>query len=174
MAYNRLFGYDVEALEGGSRFGDLAFTELKPLVERIRQLAWDLTVESWQDLPDTLIDDQLLANVNAVNETLEQIGAFDLSQPEPANAKNNCGGECSFDGGPRLGPSGFRYRGDGLHRRRCGSRDSDGSCTAKDYRLWGSAVAERSFVQHRGGIRDAGAVGRTAASRRDRQLRFRL
>ncbi len=88
-AYNRLFGYDVEALEGGSRFGDLAFTELKPLVERIRQLAWDLTMESWQDLPDTLIDDQLLANVNAVNETLEQIGAFDLSQPEPANAKNN-------------------------------------------------------------------------------------
>jgi hypothetical protein len=87
-AYNRLFAYDVDALEGGARFGDLAFTELKPLVDRIRQLAWDLTMESWQDLPDSL-DDQLLANVNAVNETLEQIGAFDLNQAEPANARNN-------------------------------------------------------------------------------------
>jgi len=86
-AYAVLFGYDIETLEGRGRFGDLAFVELKPLVDRIRQLAWDLTMEDWTDLPDTLVEDQLLANINAVNETLEQIGQFDLNQAEPANAK---------------------------------------------------------------------------------------
>ncbi len=86
----RLFEFDIEALEGRGRLGDLAFIEIKPIVDRIKQIVWDLTMEDWEDLPDGLTaEDQLLANINAVNETLEQISAFDLNQAEPANAKAN-------------------------------------------------------------------------------------
>jgi hypothetical protein len=88
-AYRTLFSFDLERLEGREIHGSLAFTELTPVVGRVKQILRDLAMESWADLPDDIAGGGLIAQVNALNATLEEIAAFDIGgQSEPATAKN--------------------------------------------------------------------------------------
>jgi hypothetical protein len=88
QAYWKLFSFDLAKLEGRDKHGSLAFTELTPIAGRLRQIAQDLAMESWVDLPSSITDGGLLEQINALNATLDEIADFDLNQlAEPANTK---------------------------------------------------------------------------------------
>ena len=86
-ALANVFSYDPKTLARQERLGDLAFIEVTPILERVRQILGDLTAESWLDLPPNLYGGALLDRLNQLNQVLAEIQGFDLNQSDPSGAK---------------------------------------------------------------------------------------
>jgi len=88
-AYAAFFSHDTKLLVSRDRLGDLAFSEVAPVISQIRETLSDLTVESWLDLPSSLSGGGLLEQLEQLNQLAVEIQSFDLNQADPAGAKTN-------------------------------------------------------------------------------------
>jgi len=82
-----LFSFDLVEVRGLNRLGDLSFDGAPEIVESIRSIVRDLAEERWDQLPGSITEGHLTAQLQTLNSVLSQMIELSAGQDGAAASK---------------------------------------------------------------------------------------